>query len=299
LFLFLLISLSAVVYGVTAPLKIYVSIPPQEWLVQSIGGDRTDTEIVLGKGQDPHMFEPSPRQLVGLSRADIYFTIGMTFEDQIAEKLTAAETGLTIVDMSQAVQKIPMSGNTHDSESAHSHPQHQPHNTAHTGTEETLDPHIWLSPLNLMAMAEIVAQALAEADPENRSFYESNALATKEKLTALQQELSSKLKPFRGESFFVYHPSFGYFADAYGLNQHAIELDGKAPSPRQLSRLIADARAEGARVLFVQPQFDPKSARAVAQAIGGTVVPLDPLDSDVYTNLKHMADSIQQAFQKQ
>jgi zinc transport system substrate-binding protein len=283
--------MSAAVSGSAAPLKIYVSIPPQKWLVQAIGGSQAEIKIVLGKGQDPHTFEPSPRQLVGLSRADIYFTIGMTFEERISEKLRNAGTGLRIIDMSQAVQKIPLSGEVHESDDPHSH--------KHTEIEGALDPHIWLSPLNLIVMVQIVTETLAEADPGNRNVYEQNALATKEKLTTLHEEISSRLAPYRGESFFVYHPSFGYFAHTYGLNQYAIELDGKTPSPRQLSRLIADAREAGARVLFVQPQFDPKSARAAAQAIGGTVVPLDPLDIDVYANLSNMADSIQQAFQQQ
>ena len=95
--------------------------------------------------------------------------------------------------------------------------------------------------------------------------------------------------------FLVFHPAFGYFTDAFDLQQRSVEIEGKAPTPRQLNRLIKDARAAKVKILFVQPQFDQKSARAVASAINGVVVRLDPLESDVLSNFQKIADEIEEA----
>ncbi|MFH1742105.1 MAG: zinc ABC transporter substrate-binding protein, partial [bacterium] len=106
------------------------------------------------------------------------------------------------------------------------------------------------------------------------------------------------LKPYRGESFYVFHPAFGYFGDAYGLKQEAVELEGKAPTPRQLSTLIKKARTENVRIIFVQPQFDKKSAEAVSNSIDGAVVPMDPLAKDVLKNLEEMAMKVGKALKR-
>ena len=96
----------------------------------------------------------------------------------------------------------------------------------------------------------------------------------------------------------LFHPAFGYFAQAYGLEQQAVEVAGKTPTPRQLTGLIRKAKADGVTLIFVQPQFDQRSAAVVAKAIGGAVVPMDPLAKDVLANLKTMATKVEKAMIK-
>ncbi|HPE46646.1 MAG TPA: zinc ABC transporter substrate-binding protein, partial [Deltaproteobacteria bacterium] len=91
---------------------------------------------------------------------------------------------------------------------------------------------------------------------------------------------------------YVFHPAFGYLADAYGFSQVSVEAGGKEPSARQLAHLVSRARAEGVRVVFVQPQFSRKNAQAVARAIRGAVVPIDPLPEDYIGEMKKMARTI-------
>ena len=102
--------------------------------------------------------------------------------------------------------------------------------------------------------------------------------------------------PLQGKTLLVFHPSYGYFADAYGLKQIAVEMGGKEPGARQLARLIDRAKEDGVRMIFVQPQFSKGSARTIAEAIGGAVVPLDPLARDYLENLERMARDINRAF---
>lgn len=269
--------------GFAAPMEVFVSIPPQKWLTEQLGGNKVVTHVLVDKGQDPHTFEPTPRQISALSRSRLYFTIGLEFEKQITGKLGAAVAGLTMVDSTGSLEKIVMSGG------------HDPHPGHESGHQEATDPHVWLSPLNLIRMADDMAAAMISADPGNAESYRQNLQRTSAALGELHNELAADLAPFKGAAFYVFHPSFGYFARDYQLEQEAVEIAGKSPSPRQLSALIAKARADGVRIIFVQPQFDVKSAATVAQAIDGVVEPLDPLAEDVVGNLRNIAAKIRTA----
>ncbi|WP_167506078.1 metal ABC transporter solute-binding protein, Zn/Mn family [Desulfosediminicola flagellatus] len=272
-----------------AAVEVFVSIPPQKWLVDKVGGEQVTSRVLVGEGQDPHTFSPTPRQMAALSRAKIWFIMEMEFEEQLVKKVKQVAPDLQIIDIAHHVQKISAVEDEHGEEH-HGHDDHNDH--------EAKDPHVWLSPPNLMIMAEEISETLAQVDTANRSVYSANLADVKAELLLLHKENSKKLAPYSGNSFYVFHPSFGYFASAYGLKQEAVETGGKSPGPRQLSKLIAQARAEKVKVIFVQPQFDPKSARAVAAAIGGEVVPLNALAADVAGNLKIMATKIEAALAK-
>ncbi|HBT97791.1 MAG TPA: ABC transporter substrate-binding protein [Desulfobulbaceae bacterium] len=263
-----------------AALDVVVSIAPQQWLVDRLGGEAVHSEVLSPAGQDPHSFEPRPRQIAHLAKARLYFTIGLPFEKRLREKIEDAGMPVRQVDSAAGIGKIPLIEHEHEEGAEH---------------DEDDDPHVWLSPAGLMIMAENIAQALTTADPGNAQLYATNLARVRQELTALNQQIAARLKPFAGATFYVFHPSFGYFAHEYGLRQEAVEIEGKSPSPKQLQHLIAKARQDGARVIFTQPEFEPKSAEAVAQAIGGQVVPLDPLAYDVAENLKLMAASIADA----
>lgn len=277
--------------------EIFVSIPPQKWLVDKVGGEHIASRVLVGEGQDPHTFEPTPRQMAALTRAKTWFTMDMEFEEQLVKKVKQVAPKLQIVDIAHHVQKIGGTEETHADNKKHDTHEKSTDQHGHD-VHDGLDPHVWLSPPNLIIMAEEILEALTKIDSGNASAYLENLVSLKEELTLLHKENSAKLAPYAGSSFYVFHPSFGYFASTYGLKQEAVETGGKSPGPRQLSKMIAKARAEGVKVIFVQPQFDPKSARAVAGAIGGEVVPLNALAADVADNLKIMATKIETALAK-
>jgi zinc transport system substrate-binding protein len=274
------------------PLKIFVSVPPQKWISDKIGGALVTTEVLVNKGQDPHTYEPTPKQLTTLSQAQLYFTLDLEFEKQIIPKLEQTVPTLRIIDTADSIPKIAMTEHEHDEPK----PGNQVHANKEHQHDEGLDPHVWLSPLNLKIMAADMARAMIASDPANKATYEKNLSETTRLLDQVHQKIEQKLAPYQGASFYVFHPAFGYFAHTYHLQQQAIETGGKSPTPRQLSSLITQAKANKARVIFVQPQFDPKSAQAIATAIHGEVVPLDPLAEDVAANLEAMATKIQAAF---
>jgi zinc transport system substrate-binding protein len=264
-------------------LDVYVSIPPQKTLVEAILGDRGTVQVLLGPGQSPHSYEPTPKQMVRLASADILFSIGVPFEKQMVDRIHQAAPDLPVVDLSKGIPRL-------STEETSEHGDDHDH-----GAHNELDPHIWMNPRYVMHMADIVADALASRDPAGRPAYEKRAGAFRAELAALDKEIATSLAPLRGRSFYVFHPAFGYFAEAYGLRQVAIQSGGRAPTARQLESLIERARREHVHLIFVQPQFSRRDAETVAEAIGGAVVPLDPLAEDYLSNLRHIAATIRVA----
>ena len=264
-------------------IPIFVSILPQVFFVERIGGDRVQVDVLVQPGQSPHTYAPTPKQMGKLSESKVYFRIGVTFENAFVPKLESTMPGLRIVDTRQGI--------TLEKMEAHEEEAEEP---GHIHGEE-LDTHIWLDPLLVKKQAEIIRDTLVRIDPAGGPLYEKNHAAFAVELDALHARLSRAMAPLQGKSFFVYHPAFGYFAKRYGLQQIAVETGGKSPSARHLGKLIDLAKQQGVRVLFVQPQFSQKSALTVARAINGAVVPLDDLARDYFANMNHIAEEVEKA----
>jgi zinc transport system substrate-binding protein len=253
-------------------LLVFTSLEPVSFVAAQIGGHQVSVHTLIPPGRDPHTFSPNPRQMVALSQADIYFTIAMTFEEELLHRLAVEETDLRVVDCSAGIARRHLKEHQHD-----------------TGQG---DPHIWLGINPLAQMARNISAALSQEAPANQGQFAENLDHFLGRLTRLEEELSSQLAPFKGRSFLVFHPSFGYFADSFGLVQEAVEIEGKSPSPRQLAALTRMARAKDIRAIFIQPQFDKRAAQRIAQAIDGEVLTMDPLAADVFANLQAMAEKI-------
>ncbi|HOS98305.1 MAG TPA: zinc ABC transporter substrate-binding protein [Deltaproteobacteria bacterium] len=265
---------------------VFVSVLPQAYFVERIGGDRVTVEVLVGPGQSPHTFEPTPRQMTKLAQARVFFRIGVPFENALLPKISKSFQGLSIVDTREGVELLPLAG----------HDDHVTHGVRHHAQGEgPADPHIWLDPARVKVQARTICTALVRMDPANRGRYEKNLDAFLADLDRLHGELGKILAPLKGSRIYVFHPAFGYLAEAYGFVQVPVELGGKEPSARQLARIVRQARSEGVRVIFVQPQFSRKNAQAVAREIGGTVVPIDPLPREYMAEMRNMADTIRSA----
>ena len=144
-------------------------------------------------------------------------------------------------------------------------------------------------------MAANVADALREASPGRAAEFRGRLATLDAELDRLDARLRRELAPYRGQTFYVFHPAFGYFADAYGLVQKSVESEGKPPTPRRLRALVKQARTEGVKVIFFQPQFDVRAAGVIAEAIEGAAAPIDSLAPDVAKNLDEIAAKIRQS----
>lgn len=251
---------------------VIVTVLPQAEFAEAVGGGRVEVTVMVPPGADPHTYELTPGQMKKVSRADLYAKVGsgVEFELAWADKLIAMNRDMRVVDCARGIELIAGVGD-------------------HKGE---MDPHIWMSPRNAEIMVKNICIGLSTVDPENRAYYESNCDAYIQKLQALDQEIRRGLSGVQNRTFMVYHPAFGYFAEEYGLTMLPIEAEGKEPSAADLGRLIAQAKEQGIRVIFAEPQFNPRSARVIADEIGGQVILVDPLARDYLRNMQELASRL-------
>lgn len=269
--------------AVALPLRVFVGIPPLVGLTGRVGGGRVDVSCILGPGASPHTFEPTPRRLAALARADLILTVGMPFERVFLSAARPAVTTAPVADVAAGLTRRHMEGAG----------EAGGHEDEHCGcADEGLDPHVWLSVDNLVSMARATALALETVDPEGRADYRGNLLRLEGDLAALSRELTALMAPVRGRTMLVHHPAFGYFTDAYGLVQVPVETGGREPGPRHVASLVRRARSLRTSTVFVQRQASGRSAQALAAAIGGTVRELDPLPEDPLAGLRTLARGV-------
>ncbi|MGV8025736.1 MAG: metal ABC transporter solute-binding protein, Zn/Mn family [Anaerolineaceae bacterium] len=267
-------------------IAVTVSILPQKYFVERIGGDLVDVNVMVGPGEEPHTFEPQPSQMEALSNSQIYFTIGVEFEDAWLAKFKDANPEMKFVDTSAGIAKIPMTAEEHHDEDAE---------TAHELGE--LDPHIWLSPANVKVIAQTIATALSDNDPQNSSSYQENLNAFLADVDNLDQEIRSSLDTLSTRQFITFHPAWGYFAQDYDLEQITIEIGGNEPSASELATLISYAKENDIHFIFAEPEFSTKSAETIANEINGQVILIDPLAEDWLENIKNVAQSLSNTLQ--
>jgi zinc transport system substrate-binding protein len=267
------------------PLPVYVSILPQRDFVQQIAKDRVAVEVMVLPGANPATYEPKAQQMAGLARARIYFAVGAPFEAVWLPRIAAANPSMRIVHTDDGIAKRTMA--------AHYHGRRVEAGAEHD--HGTYDPHVWLSPPLVKIQARAILEALVAVDPDHQAFYEANWRHFVRRLDALDQHLQETFARRRGMRFMVFHPAWGYFADAYGLTQVPIELEGKAPKPAQLQALMEIARRHGISVIFVQPQFSRRSAELVAREVDARVVTADPLPADWFANMNEVAAKFEAA----
>ena len=264
---------------------VFVSIGPQLESVRRIGGGAVDAHAMLPAGLNPETFSPGARSMSALARADAYVTIGVPFEKTIVTKIRASFPNLKIVDGRTGMAFRRMEGGVH-----HHHGEHHDHEAGED------DPHVWLSIENMKCHARMVSSALAEVLPDaEHAAVDARTAEYLRELDALAAELKTKLARLRGTEAVVYHPAFGYFLDDHGIRQKAVELEGKEPGARYLGTVIREAKRDGIRAIFVQPQFNAKAAEVLSHEIGGKVLPFDPLPDDYSDGLRRLAAALLEA----
>jgi zinc transport system substrate-binding protein len=262
-------------------IKIFVTIEPQAYFAERVGGDLVDVQVLVAPGRSPHDYAPTPQQMAALSVAKIYFQIGVPIEEPLIERLRDVAGNLKFVDTRQGIKLLSMAHAEHADESDAPHHEHG-----------NLDPHIWMSPRLVKLQARTMFLALSEIDPAHRDAYEKNFRSFVADLNALDDEILFALQPLTNRKFMVFHPAFAYFAADYQLTEVAVEVEGKEPSAKQRAQIEDLARAEGIKTIFVQPQMSRKSAEAIAQTLGARVEVLDDLARDYPANLRRIAARI-------
>jgi zinc transport system substrate-binding protein len=241
------------------PLRISVSVPPQQYLVERIGNEFVDVQVILKPGDSPETFDPSAKQISKLNSTQLYFRIGVAFEKKWITLLKKNNTQIKVIDCCEDII-----GN-------HS---------------LSLDNHVWTSARNLQLIAAIVKNELIKADPLHTLEFEQNYLDLIVELEQLDNEIYALLNQRRTDYFIISHAALGHFANDYGLIQMSLENEGKELGAHSLVNIVRQARLEKIRTLFVQKQHSSATALAFANEIGAQLIEVDLLDSDYLTNLR-------------
>jgi len=269
-------------FAAAAPRQVVVSIPPQQYFVEQLGGDLVQVVSLLPAGASPHTFEPKPHQMKILSQADLYVRIHVEFEDAWWDKFLSAKPDMYVVDSTAGVEFLAADPTHHHEENgAAEHPAGDETEHAASGR----DPHIWLSPKRVQMQAETICAGLIAIDPANQETYLANKARFVQELTQLDQTIQAQLAGLRSRAFMVFHPSWAYFAADYNLTQLAIEFEGKEPSAAEMIAIIKQAQAAQIRVIFSQPQSSRRTAEMIASQLDARVATLDPLAADWRANL--------------
>lgn len=256
-------------------INVYVSILPQKYLVERVGGKRVKVNVMVKPGLNPETYEPTPKQMAGLSDADFYFSMAVPFESVWIKRIASLNPDIRIIDCCGDLE-------IHDPVS-HVH-------GFHTGL--TKDAHVWTSPKNAIVLAEIIKSALSEFDPEYEEYFENNYQVLTSELNELDEDIRTKLVSLNNRYLLVAHPSWGHYAEAYGLIQISIEQHGTEIKAKQLSMLIELSLREKIQTVYVQRQFNTASARILAREINAGIVELDPLAEDYINNLRDVTQAI-------
>lgn len=273
--------------------NVTVSIVPLAYFAERIGGDWININTMVGPGEEPHTYEPTPDQMKAIADSAIFFSIGVEYEDVWLPRLEETSPDMVVVDTSAGIERIPVATSVtavgaveEVEEDDHDH-------------EGELDPHVWLSPENGKIISENILNGLIEIAPEHEADFRSNAEALIADIDTLHSQIKDILADDQARAFMVFHPAWGYFAKQYDLEQIAVQVGGQDPSASELADLVDIARERGITVIFVQPSFNSASADALAQEIGGTVSPANPLAEDWLENLRSVANAFAESFNQQ
>ncbi|MDD4622263.1 MAG: zinc ABC transporter substrate-binding protein [Kiritimatiellae bacterium] len=244
---------------------VFVSIPPQAWLARRLAGEEVEVQTLLTPGANLHTYEPDARQIKKLSGAALYLTLGIPFEVTLAQRAARLNPGIRVAAMDKGIAKT----------GAHDHD--------HTGAQccaGGADPHIWLSPRLMAAMASNTVEALCAVFARAPDVYEERLRATVSEITAVDAAVRKTLQGLKTRTWVAYHPSWSYFAADYGLRLLVIEQDGKSPSARHLAGIIRESGLAGVGKVFTEPQYDRRPAETLARQIGAALLAIDPLRED-------------------
>lgn len=250
-------------------IKVVASIYPLADFVRNVGGDRVEVLTLLPPAASPHVYSPAPRDLARISGAKLFVKVGLGFEFWAGDLArSGAGTGLLEVDTSEGVDALG------EAEGGHDH------------AERVANPHIWLDPLLARQQVKRIEEALIRVDPTHGPEYEKNAESYRRELALLDREIRETVKTFKQTSFVAFHPSWAYFARRYGLAEAGVieTAPGREPSPAELMRIVRIMRETGVRVIFAEPQLNPKAAYVIASEVGATVLVLDPIGSPDQTD---------------
>ena len=251
---------------------IFVTITPMQSIIEEITAGDFDIEVIVPKGASPETFEPTPKQVTSFSDAELIFSTGLIdFEQSLVERISG---DAEVVNLSNGIELI--AGSCSHGNHKHKH---------------GVDPHIWTSPRALRTMVTNAHKAIMAHYPDSVKYTEATGRLL-ERINKLDNYCATRIKAEGVEAMMIYHPAYTYYARDYGIEQIAIEHDGKEPSLRQTTALIEKAKEHGVKAILRQPQYSEDKVRAIANDAGAEIITTDPLAEDILGEIERVTEII-------
>ncbi|MBI4643234.1 MAG: zinc ABC transporter substrate-binding protein [Deltaproteobacteria bacterium] len=269
-------------------IPVVASIVPLADFCRQLGGERVEVQVLIPPGASPHVFEPPPSVVARAGKARLFVYIGGGMEPWAAKLLKSRGTeNLEVVEAVQGIPLIKEAGESHHQEAAEEkHHHHKPdagaekaHDDHEGHNHEAGNPHVWLDPVLAQDICRRITAALILLDPGHSQDYEARRDRYLQELADLHQEMEKRVSSFRLREFVCFHPAFSYLARRYGLKEvGVIELSpGREPTPRHLQKIVRAIKKYGIKVVFAEPQLNPRVAEVIAREAGAKVLFIDPV----------------------
>ncbi len=258
---------------------VLVSVPPYLYFVDKLTDGTLLTMSLVPPGANPHLYEPSPQEVEQARNAKVWIRLSEHTEKKVYKTLKESDPNLIVLNLAESLSLPDFSSKTCD------------HNHEHSSTEAK-DLHIWLSLRLAKQQAQIIAETLTLAFPEQKERIKENLQVLLDSLESADTFCSNMLNPYKGNAILVSHPAFGYFCHDYDLIQLSIECEGKDPLPGHLSSLLEEAKNLPVRTVLTQAQYNNKGAEMIAEKLHLPVDEIDPYSEDYLNNILYLARCI-------
>jgi len=261
------------------------SVPPLKWIVQRIAGNEYNVISVIQPNMNHELFEPKTDDLIKLEKSKLFFTYdALNFEEKITSTINDKNKVLNVLNGIDP--HLFLEDHDHDEHGGHHHDEHE-----HNGK---FDPHVWFSLEMMPKVAENIKNKLVETYPNQKDKFEKNYNDFIQELDGFKKEISEKMSKKTKKEFMIYHPALEYFLKGTGIEEEAIESEGKEPSAKQIQEIISEAKEHGISTILVQPQFPKQSIDIIAKEIpNAKIVTFNTDEENVFENLRKFVDSLQ------
>ena len=266
-FLIIPLLLGVLIFGCSSNTKkskdkiLFVTILPLKYFTDKIAGEAYKVEVTVPPGVGPETYSPTPKQMVLLSKAQGYFSVGyLGFEKAFLDKFKSTNPNVQVFSTAIGIELI---------KGSEEHGDHQ--------HMEGIDPHIWSSPKEARIIARNIFDGMVRIAPENIGVFRQNLDNLLSEIDKVDSTVYKILKKCTARKFIIFHPALGYFARDYGLEQLSIEFEGKVPSPKHLQTVINEAKQGNIRFILIQKEFDQENAEIISKETGSKIVQIDPL----------------------
>ena len=253
-------------------LLVYTTVYPLQYFSERIGGEYVDVKSIYPPGTDEHVFEPTQKDMMALAKGDLFFYIGLGLEGFVQK------TEKTL--QNEDVQFVPIADyiDPEELEEGHSHEHGEEKHDDH-GHEDTVDPHVWISPYLSTKLAEKITQELSDELPEHAEAFKKNFDVLYDELEELDRGFKTMADASPNKTFFVSHAAFGYLADAYGLQQLAVSgLDSQnEPSQKELASLVKEAKEQDIQYILFEQNVSSKLAEVIKKELDAEALTLHNL----------------------